>query len=82
MEFGNKSDIEEQKQKFYKLRSTIFDSYKKMFWSKKEFKMKKYYFLSGMQRSGNTLLSTILSQNPKIYSSKLSPMAQYMWDNG
>jgi hypothetical protein len=38
MEFGNKSDIEEQKQKFYKLRSTIFDSYKKMFWSKKEFK--------------------------------------------
>jgi hypothetical protein len=38
MEFGNQKDIQEQRQKFNKLRSTIFDSYKKMFWSKKEFK--------------------------------------------
>jgi sulfotransferase len=41
--------------------------------------MKKYYFLSGLHRSGNTLLSTILNQNPKIYSGELSPMAEYMW---
>jgi len=27
---------------------------------------KKYYFLSGFPRSGNTLLSTILNQNPTI----------------
>ena len=41
--------------------------------------MKQYHFLSGLQRSGNTLLSTILNQNPEIYSSELSPMAEYMW---
>jgi|LakMenEpi03Aug12_release.lakeMendotaPanAssembly.Ray.scaffolds.fasta_scaffold252024_3 hypothetical protein len=38
MEFGNQKEIKEQRQKFNKVRSTIFDSYKKMFWSKKEFK--------------------------------------------
>ncbi len=31
---------------------------------------KKYYFLSGLPRCGNTLLSSILGQNPKI---KVSP---------
>jgi sulfotransferase len=35
--------------------------------------MKTYYFLSGLPRSGNTLLSSILNQNPNIYSSPLSP---------
>ena len=28
--------------------------------------MKKYYFLAGLPRSGNTLLSSILNQNPDI----------------
>jgi hypothetical protein len=40
---------------------------------------KKYYFLAGFPRSGNTLLSSILNQNPDIYSSPLSPVAEYMW---
>ena len=34
---------------------------------------KKYHFLAGFPRSGNTLLSSILNQNPSIYSSPLSP---------
>jgi sulfotransferase len=34
---------------------------------------KKYHFLAGLPRSGNTLLSSILNQNPTIYSSPLSP---------
>jgi hypothetical protein len=32
------------------------------------------YFLGGLPRSGNTLLSSILNQNPGIYSSQSSPM--------
>ena len=46
-------------------------------------KIKKYYFLSGLPRSGNTLLSAILNQNPDIYSSPLSPMVQILsnYDN-
>lgn len=36
--------------------------------------IKNIYFLSGLPRSGNTLLSTLLNQNPKFYSSPLSPM--------
>jgi len=36
--------------------------------------MKQLYFLSGMQRSGSTLLSCILNQNPNIFSSKTSPL--------
>ncbi len=40
---------------------------------------KKYYFLSGMPRSGNTVLSAILNQNPNIYSSPLSPVCQYLF---
>lgn len=45
--------------------------------------MKKYYFLSGLPRSGNTLLSAILNQNPKIYSSPLSPVKDILlnYDN-
>jgi hypothetical protein len=30
--------------------------------------MKQYFYISGLPRSGNTLLSTILNQNPDIYS--------------
>jgi sulfotransferase len=35
---------------------------------------KDYHFLAGIPRSGNTLLSSILNQNPEIYSSALSPV--------
>ena len=42
--------------------------------------MKTYHFLAGLPRSGNTLLSSILNQNPKIYSSPLSPITSIMWD--
>jgi sulfotransferase len=40
---------------------------------------KTYHFLSGLPRSGNTLLSAILNQNPEIYSSPLSPVSEFMW---
>ena len=40
---------------------------------------KQLYFLAGMHRSGNTLLSSILNQHPDIYSSPLGPMCEYMW---
>lgn len=33
------------------------------------FNEKKYFFISGLPRSGSTLLSSILSQNPKCYAS-------------
>jgi sulfotransferase len=41
---------------------------------------KTYYFLAGLPRSGNTLLSAILNQNPDIYSTPLSPVNHFMWD--
>lgn len=40
--------------------------------------MKKYYFLSGLPRSGSTLLSAILNQNPKFYSSPTSGLVDIM----
>lgn len=36
--------------------------------------MKKYYFISGLPRSGSTLLSTILRQNPDFYADISSPI--------
>ena len=39
---------------------------------------KQYYFLAGLPRTGNTVLSSILNQNPEVYSSPLSPVRQYM----
>jgi hypothetical protein len=39
---------------------------------------KDYYFLGGFYRSGNTVLSSILNQNPNIYSSPLSPVREYI----
>jgi sulfotransferase len=36
--------------------------------------MKHYYFLSGIARSGSTLLGSILNQNPEIYVSPTSPL--------
>jgi sulfotransferase len=41
---------------------------------------KTYHFLAGLPRSGNTLLSAILNQNPDIYSTPLSPLPSFMWD--
>ena len=40
---------------------------------------KTFYFLAGMQRSGNTVLSAILNQHPDVYSSSLGPMCEYLW---
>lgn len=42
-----------------------------------EVETKKYFYLSGLHRSGNTLLSALLNQHPKIYSSHLSPVLDY-----
>jgi len=41
---------------------------------------KTYHFLAGLPRSGNTLLSAILNQNPSIYSTPLSPLPTLMWE--
>jgi sulfotransferase len=40
---------------------------------------KTYHFLAGLPRSGNTVVSSILNQNPDFYSSPLSPVCEYMW---
>lgn len=40
---------------------------------------KQYYFLAGFFRSGNTVLSAILNQNPKIYVSPLSTLIEHIW---
>jgi sulfotransferase len=42
---------------------------------------KTFHFLAGLPRSGNTLLSAILNQNPAIYTSPLSPVAGLMWES-
>lgn len=39
---------------------------------------KTYYFMAGLPRSGSTLLSAILNQNPKIYSGPNSPVLTLM----
>lgn len=41
---------------------------------------KSYYFVSGLPRTGSTLLSSLLSQNDKIYAGGNSPVCQLMWD--
>lgn len=41
---------------------------------------KTYAFMSGLPRSGSTLLSSILNQNPGLYSSPNSPMCGMMWN--
>lgn len=40
--------------------------------------MKTYFFMSGLPRSGSTLLSSLLNQNPKIYSGPSSPVVPTM----
>jgi sulfotransferase len=42
--------------------------------------MKQFVFLSGLPRSGSTLLSAILSQNPLIHAEGNSAVCQLMWD--
>ena len=38
--------------------------------------MKEYYFISGLPRSGSTLLSAILKQNPDFYADIASPVSK------
>jgi sulfotransferase len=40
--------------------------------------MKKYYFMAGLPRSGSTLLSAILNQNPNVHSGPSSPVVSIM----
>lgn len=42
--------------------------------------MNKFIALSGLPRSGSTLLSAILSQNPNIHAEGNSAVCQLMWD--
>jgi sulfotransferase len=42
--------------------------------------MKKFIALSGLPRSGSTLLSSILSQNPDIHAEGNSAVCQMIWD--
>ena len=42
--------------------------------------MKQFVCLSGMPRSGSTLLSALLSQNPLIHAEGNSAVCQLMWD--
>lgn len=41
---------------------------------------KDIYFLSGLPRTGSTLLTSILSQNPRIHTGPNSALCQLMWD--
>jgi sulfotransferase len=38
-----------------------------------------YYFLSGLPRSGSTLLRSILNQNPELYSGPISPSVELLY---
>lgn len=40
--------------------------------------MNKFHFISGLPRSGSTLLSTILNQNPRFNASISSPLARFV----
>jgi sulfotransferase len=40
--------------------------------------MKEFFFLAGMQRSGSTIISQILNQNPDIWVSPASPLFRMM----
>tara|TARA_Y100000992_G_scaffold42716_1_gene24359 strand:+ start:2898 stop:3809 length:912 start_codon:yes stop_codon:yes gene_type:complete len=40
---------------------------------------KKFYFMAGLPRAGSTLLSTLLNQNPRIYSGPSSPVLGSMY---
>lgn len=38
-----------------------------------------YFFMGGLPRSGTTLLSVLLNQNPKIHVSKVSPLPHFLF---
>ena len=40
--------------------------------------MKRYHFISGLPRSGSTLLTSILNQNPIFYSNISNPLARFV----
>jgi sulfotransferase len=40
---------------------------------------KTFHYLSGLPRSGNTVVSSLLNQNPNVHSSGLSPVCEYLW---
>jgi hypothetical protein len=42
--------------------------------------MKQFYFLDGYARAGNTLLSSIINQNPKVIITANSPVLGHLWD--
>ena len=42
--------------------------------------MNNIYFLSGLPRTGSTLLTSILDQNPLIHTESNFPVCQLMWD--
>jgi sulfotransferase len=44
--------------------------------------VEKIYFLSGMQRSGSTLLSCLLNQHPEIYATPTSPLLDVLHSAG
>lgn len=39
---------------------------------------KQFYLLAGLPRSGNTLLASLLNQNPNFYVSPISPLPDYL----
>jgi sulfotransferase len=43
--------------------------------------VKQLFFLSGIPRSGITLISAILNQNPNIYVTTTSPLVELLWRN-
>ena len=47
--------------------------------TKKPALQKNYYFMAGLPRAGSTLLSSILNQNPRIYSGPSSPVLSTMF---
>lgn len=42
--------------------------------------MQQYFFLSGLQRAGSTLLGSLLNQNPDFYVTPTSPFLDFLYD--
>lgn len=42
--------------------------------------MTKYYFMSGLPRSGSTLLGALINQNPAVHCSAISPVLEMMYN--
>tara|TARA_Y100000817_G_C16841682_1_gene538306 strand:- start:1103 stop:1828 length:726 start_codon:yes stop_codon:yes gene_type:complete len=43
-------------------------------------KKHQFFFMAGLPRTGSTVLSSVLSQNPKVYAGPYSPVCQVMRD--